>query len=214
MNAAQHIRNAGIYLRPSALNKSTDDQGHELIVVAERNHWKVVRVYEDTGTIGPKGRNKRPAYNAMMQGVRRREIDLVAAWSVDRLAHSLAELIEFLHDLKSENCDLYLYEQDFDTSTPNGRAILDMLEIFSEFERVMIRERVQAGLNRARKKGIQLGRPEGSRSKTNVKKEQLARKALAKGIGIVKVAKQVGLGVGTVHRIARDRDSAKRGSDN
>jgi DNA invertase Pin-like site-specific DNA recombinase len=81
--------------------------------------------------------------------VARREIDMVAAWSVDRLGRSLTGLLELLTELHAKKVDLYLHQQGLDTSTPSGRAMFQMMGVFVEFERAMIRERVLAGLARA-----------------------------------------------------------------
>ena len=80
------------------------------------------------------------------------------AWSVDRLGRSLTDLLGFLTDLHAKGVDLFLHQQGLDTSTPSGRAMFQMLGVFAEFERAMIRERVMTGLARARVEGKQLGR--------------------------------------------------------
>ena len=108
---------------------------------------------------GTKGRDKRPGLDALLKGVARREFDIVAAWSVCRLGRSLSDLIGLLGELRSRDIDLYLHQQALDTSTPSGRMLFGMLAVFSEFERAMIRDRVMAGLDRARSSGKRLGRP-------------------------------------------------------
>src|SRR5262249_7563354 len=120
--------------------------------------WSIVATYEDEGVSGAKGRDKRPGFDRLMMAVARREIDMVAAWSVDRLGRSLTDLVSFLTDLHAKGVDLFLHQQGLDTSTPSGRAMFQMLGVFAEFERAMIRERVMAGLARARADGKQLGR--------------------------------------------------------
>src|SRR4029077_14671175 len=100
------------------------------------------------GVSGAKGRDKRPGFDRLMIAVARREIDMVAAWSVDRLGRSLTDLLGFLTDLHAKGVDLFLHQQGLDTSTPSGRAMFQMLGVFAEFERAMIRERVMAGLTR------------------------------------------------------------------
>ena len=203
MNAAKRIRNVGIYLRVSTSDQTTRNQRRELKEVAERNGWNIVQFFEDAAS-GAKGREHRPGYDAMLKAIARREIDMVAAWSVDRLGRSLKGLIDFLSDLKAKRCDLYLHQQGLDTSTPSGEAMFGMLGIFAQFERAIIQERVKAGLQRAKAEGKKLGRRQGSRGKKVLKLEAKAREELAKGTGIGKVAKLVGLGVGTVHRIKRE----------
>jgi DNA invertase Pin-like site-specific DNA recombinase len=83
---------------------------------------------------------------------------MVAAWSVDRLGRSLTDLLDILRELHAKGVDLFLHQQGLDTSTPSGRAMFQMMGVFAEFERSMIRERVLAGLARAKEQGIILGR--------------------------------------------------------
>jgi DNA invertase Pin-like site-specific DNA recombinase len=128
--------------------------------------------------------------------VARKEVDLVAAWSVDRLGRSLQELVALLGELRAKGVDLYLHQQGLDTSTPAGKAMFQMLGVFAEFERAMIVERVQAGLQRARAQGKTLGRP-----RVGEKVEAAIRRELAKGRGIHAVARAVGVGAGTVQRV-------------
>jgi DNA invertase Pin-like site-specific DNA recombinase len=134
-----------------------------------------------------------------MKAVARRDIDMVAAWSVDRLGRSLKDLLDFLTDLHAKGVDLFLHQQGLDTSTPSGRAMFQMLGVFAEFERAMIRERVMAGLARARSDGKQLGRRPVEQAKARKVKAALALRA--KGMGIRRIAREVGLGVGTVLRL-------------
>jgi DNA invertase Pin-like site-specific DNA recombinase len=127
--------------------------------VAVRANWQVVEAFVDHGISGAKARDKRPAFDRMLQDVTRRKFDLVAAWSVDRLGRSLQDLVAFLSDLRAAGCDLYLHVQALDTTTPAGKALFQMLGVFAEFERAMIQERVHAGLAKARARGKKLGRP-------------------------------------------------------
>ena len=94
----------------------------------------------------------------MLKAAARREFDLLAAWSVDRLGRSLQDLIATLNELHAAGVDLFLHQQALDTTTPAGRAMFGMLGVFSEFERSIIQERVKAGLARAKANGKRLGR--------------------------------------------------------
>src|SRR4249919_393549 len=147
-----------IYLRVSTSEQTTTNQRRELHAVAKRHGWSVVQVFEDSGISGAKGRKDRPSLDALLKSVARREVDMVAAWSVDRLGRSLTDLLDFLRELHAKGVDLFLHQQGLDTSRPSGRAMFQMLGVFAEFERSMIRERVIAGLSRAKADGIQLGR--------------------------------------------------------
>ena len=155
-------KRVALYLRVSTSEQTTRNQRRELHAVSERHGWSVVATYEDAGISGAKGRDERPGFDRLMVAVARREIDMVAAWSVDRLGRSLTDLLGFLTDLHAKGVDLFLHQQGLDTSTPSGRAMFQMLGVFAEFERAMIRERVMAGLARARADGKQLPRPLGA----------------------------------------------------
>ena len=187
-------RRVALYLRVSTADQTTRNQRRELRAVAERHGWEVVATYEDAGISGGKGREERPGFDALMLAVARREIDMVAAWSVDRLGRSLLDLLAFLKDLHAKGVDLFLHQQGLDTSTPSGRAMYQMLGVFAEFERAMIRERVMAGLARARADGRALGRRPVEQSDGRKVKAALAMRA--RGIGIRRIAREVGLGVG------------------
>src|SRR5436190_21640285 len=119
----------------------------------------IVRVYKDHGISGAKGRDKRPAFDALLRDAAKRQFDMVMAWSVDRLGRSLQDLVAFLSELHALRIDLFLYQQGLDTRTPAGRAMYQMMGVFAEFERAMIQERVRAGLARAKNEGKRLGRP-------------------------------------------------------
>jgi DNA invertase Pin-like site-specific DNA recombinase len=149
----------GLYLRISTGDQNVLNQERELRQAAERHGWDVVAVFKDEGISGSKGREKRPGFDRLCKAITRREVDMVAAWSVDRLGRSLQDLVAFLAELQASRCELYLHQQGLDTSTPAGRALFGMLSVFSDFERAMIVERTKAGLARAREQGKVIGRP-------------------------------------------------------
>jgi DNA invertase Pin-like site-specific DNA recombinase len=177
--------------------QAVDSQLRELQAVGARLGWIVVAVFTDEGVSGAKGRDKRPGLDALLKGVARREFDLIAAWSVCRLGRSLQDLIGFLAEIQARGVDLYLHQQALDTSTPSGRAMFQLLGVFAEFERALIRSRVVAGLNRVRGKK-RLGRPPMPESKV-----EEVKKALIAGNGIRETARQTGASTTTVMRIAR-----------
>src|SRR5689334_7745229 len=142
-------KRVALYLRVSTLeNQTVENQRRELSEVAARHGWNVVATFSDEGISGSKGRDARPQFDALLKGVARKDFDLVAAWSVDRLGRSLQDLIAFLGDLKAKGVDLFLHQQGLDTSTDAGRAMFQMLGVFAEFERSMIVTRVKSGLAR------------------------------------------------------------------
>jgi DNA invertase Pin-like site-specific DNA recombinase len=189
-------RRVALYLRVSTDGQTVENQRRELEAVAQRHGWQIVHAFADEGISGAKGRDKRPALDAMLKGVARREFDLVAAWSVDRLGRSLRHLVELLEELKAKGIDLYLHRQGLDTSTPTGKMLFQMLGVFSEFERAMIVDRVKAGMRRAKAQGKAIGRP-----MVGAEVEEQIRIELATGKGIHKVARAVGVGSGTVQRV-------------
>jgi DNA invertase Pin-like site-specific DNA recombinase len=192
-------KRVAIYLRVSTSEQTTTNQRRELHAVAKRHGWSVVRVFEDAGISGAKGRKDRPALDAMLKAVARREVDMVAAWSVDRLGRSLTDLLDFLRELHAKGVDLFLHQQGLDTSTPSGRAMFQMMGVFAEFERAMIRERVLAGLARAKEQGISLGRRRLEDS--DAAKFAAIKKALAAKHGVRRIARDLETGVGTILRI-------------
>ena len=115
------VKRVAIYVRVSTSGQTTQNQERELRAVAEKASWEIVRVYQDAGISGAKGREGRPAFDALCKDGARRRFDMVAAWSVDRLSRSLHDLTGFLKDLHALNVDLYLHQQGLDTSTPTGR---------------------------------------------------------------------------------------------
>src|SRR5277367_6522009 len=190
------MKQVAIYLRVSTSKQETSNQRRELEAVAARSGWEVVKVYEDAGISGAKGRDKRPGLDAMMKAVNAKEFDMVAAWSVDRLGRSLTDLLAILQGLQEKGVDLFLHQQGIDTSTTAGKAMFQMLGVFAEFERGIIRERVNAGLARAKAKGVTLGRP-----RIDPQVEKRIHKLRKGGDGILKIGRTLGIGTSVVQRV-------------
>ena len=187
---------AALYLRVWTDDQTTHTQYSQLWAAAARAGWTITATFEDQGISGTKGRDQRPGFDQLHRAITRREVDVVMAWSVDRLGRSLQDLIGFLGELRAVGCNLYLHQQGVDTTTPAGRALFQMLGVFAEFERAIIVERVRAGISRAKAQGTHCGRP-----RINGKTEQAIRAALAEGHGIRKVARECGVGVSVVQRV-------------
>jgi len=192
-------KQVAIYARVSTGEQTPDNQLRELRAVAVRMGWQVVEEFVDHGISGMKGRDRRPAYDRLYRAILRRELDLLMAWSVDRLGRSLQQLVALLSDLQAKGVDLYLHQQGIDTTTPAGTAMFQMCGVFAQFERAMIQERVKAGLERARAQGKRLGRP-----RTPDRVEQAIRAARQQGKGIKKIATELGVGVSTVQRVVHE----------
>jgi len=181
-----------IYARVSTDEQTTDNQVIELKKVAERNGWEIETIYADTIS-GAK--SKRPQLDKLMKAIIRKEIDMVMVWSVDRLGRSLQHLTTLLSDIHSKGVDLYLHQQGIDTTTPSGKMMFQMCGVFAEFERSLIRERVLAGLDRARSQGKRLGRP----PVPPILIEKMKRMR-QEGMTLTAIAKKVGVSVGKVHQ--------------
>jgi len=177
-----------IYARVSTKGQSTDRQVEELKAVAEKSGWEIAGVKIDHGISGVKGRHQRPALDETLKAITQRKADRVMVWSVDRLGRSLQDLISTLNEIQAAGADLYIHQQAIDTSTPAGQALFGMLGVFSTFEREIIRERVISGLERAKAKGVKLGRkpipPIKIKQVQKLRLEGHTQTAIAKKVGI------------------------------
>ena len=208
-NSDVNGKRVGLYLRVSTDDQTVENQREALTAACEARRWRIVETFEDPGISGAKGREKRPGFDRLLKTATRRKIDVVAAWSVDRLGRSLQDLVGFLAELNAVGCDLYLERQAVDTTTPAGRAMFQMLGVFAEFERALITERVRAGIARARKRGTRSGRPFG-RPETPQHKIEAIKAELAKGTGVIKTARLCGCGVSVVQKVKCQRDVVNR----
>ena len=197
MNARKtQTKRAAIYARVSTNGQTTSNQLRQLRKVARNTGWKVVQEYIENGVSGAKGREQRPQFDALCKAAVRREFDVVMAWSVDRLGRSVQDLIAFLNEIHAVGVDLYLDKQGIDTTTPAGKAMFQMMGVFAEFERAIMRERINAGLERARAQGKRLGRPPISESMENA-----IRKARKAGKGIREISRDLKVSTHVVRRV-------------
>ncbi len=189
-------KRVAFYLRVSTGSQTVENQRQELARAAEQRAWTVVELYSDNGISGKHGREKRPAFDRMCRDAVGGKFDIVAAWSVDRLGRSVLHLAQFVEDLRAAGIGLFLLKQGLDSETPTGRAMLGMCSVFAELEREIIRERIHAGLARARSQGKTLGR-----KPVSARIEECIRELRAKGQGKLKIARELGCGVSTVQRV-------------
>ena len=190
---------AAMYLRVSRDDQTTENQRLVLARVAGHRGWVITEIYEDAGISGAKGRDQRPAFDKMLKDAVRRKFDVLMVWSIDRLGRSVLHVVVALSELDGAGVALYSDQQGIDSTTATGRAMLQMASVFGEQERQIIRSRVVAGLDRVRAQGKKLGRP-----KVGKKVEEAIRLHLSIGHGMLKVAKIVGCGSGTVQRVRRE----------
>jgi DNA invertase Pin-like site-specific DNA recombinase len=190
---------AATYLRVSRDDQTTENQRLVLARVAEHRGWTVVHEYEDASYSGIKGRDRRPAFDQMLKDAVRGKFDVLMVWSIDRLGRSVLHVANALAELDGAGVALYSDLQAIDSTTPMGRAMIQMASVFGEQEWHIIRSRITAGLDRVRQQGKRLGRP-----KIAAKTEAAILAHLRAGIGILKVARLVGVGSGTVQRVKRE----------
>jgi DNA invertase Pin-like site-specific DNA recombinase len=194
-------KRAAIYVRVSTDKQTVENQTAKLTEIAQARGWQIVATFNDAGISGAKGRKDRPGLDAMLKDASRHRFDIVMAWAIDRLGRSLIDLLGTIQHLEACRVDLYLDQQALDTTTPTGKLMFQVTGAFAEFERSMIRERVHAGLKRAKAAGKVLGRRPVEDDPDGAAKVRKARKMLEAGKGINKVAKAIGLSNGTVARL-------------
>ena len=184
------------YARVSDSQQNPENQLNELRQVAQRNGWTIIKEYVDHGISGAKGRDKRPEFDAMLKSAMRKDAELIMFWAVDRASRNLSHLVEMMEELDSKKVGMYFHQQAIDTSTPSGRAMIQMAGVFASFERSMLRERILASHARARAEGKSIGRP----SQINDALKTSINFMREKGVGIKKIAKELNVGVGTVYK--------------
>src|SRR5215470_74218 len=115
------MRRVALYTRVSTDNQTTENQERELRQIADRRGWEVVRIYCDNGVSGAKGRKDRPGLDAMLKDAGRRKFDVLMVWAIDRLGRSLIDLLHTIQELESVGVDLFIEQQNIDTTTPMGK---------------------------------------------------------------------------------------------
>ena len=174
---------AAIYARVSTTDQSTEPQVQEARRYVRARSWAEATEYVDHGVSGAKDR--RPALDRLIRNARRGRVDVIVIWSLDRLGRSLRHLVVLLDEMRALNIALVSLREGLDLSTPAGRLQWQIIGAISEFERARIVERVQAGLQRAKRQGRTLGRPQRIISRFQLARvEGLSTRAAAKVLGI------------------------------
>src|SRR5687767_4265263 len=150
------LRRAAIYARVSTLEQTTENQLAEVRRYVQARGWEI-KEYVDEGVSGAKDR--RPALDELLRDAKRRRFDVVVCWRLDRLGRNLKHLITLLEELQALGVAFVSLAEGIDATTPAGKLQMHILGAIAEFERARIRERVLAGLARARTQGKRLGRP-------------------------------------------------------
>ena len=204
MTAATTGRRVGLYCRVSTTGQTAENQLLALRAFATARGWTVTE-FVDHGVSGAK--EKRPALDALHAAVRGRRLDIVACVKLDRLARSVHHLVAMVREFEALGVDLVVLDQAIDTTTPSGRLLFHVLASISEFERDLIRDRVLAGLKRAKAQGVRLGRP---RAAVDLLR---ARGMLAEGKSLRQVAKALHVALATLARaVPKSHPSTARAS--
>lgn len=196
---------AAIYARVSTVGngQSPEMQIREFSEHCGRRGWTVAGEYVDVGISGTK--EKRPALEKLMADAHKRKFDVVVVWKFDRFARSVSHLLRALETFNALGIAFVSLSEQMDTTTPAGKMVFTVLGAVAELERSLIVERVKAGLRNAKAKGKRLGRP-----KVVLDTSKIAN-LRAQGLGWKKISRELGVGVSTVLRIARE--SPKGGSE-
>lgn len=202
MTKPQKIVRAALYARISTRDQSPDMQVEALLAEAERRGWVVHDTYIDRGVSGAK--DKRKELDRLMADVRRGDIGAVMVWKFDRFARSTRHLLSALDEFQGRNVSFVSMSENIDTSSALGRAMFTIVAAVAELERDLIRERVQAGVDRARKHRSTWGRPR----RWTPEQAERARQLREAGRSWREVAMAVGLKVRTLRRAVAETPQA------
>jgi DNA invertase Pin-like site-specific DNA recombinase len=184
---------AGLYARVSTSDQQTIPlQIRALREYAVRRGWTIALQVKEVGS----GASERQLREKLLEAARRREIDVVLVWRLDRWGRSVADLLATLQELEHIGVGFVSLTEALDLTTPAGRAMAALLAVFAEFEREILRERVRAGLAHARQNGQQLGRPQ-----TAALHADRVRKLYRAGISKAEIARRLQIGRTSVRRI-------------
>jgi DNA invertase Pin-like site-specific DNA recombinase len=186
-------KKVGLYARVSTHDQQTLPlQLKDLRRYAKQRGWRVVMQIQEVGS----GVKERPQRDALLQAARRREVDTVLVWRLDRWGRSVEDLVGTLRELQEVGVGFVSFKEALDLTTPTGRAMAALLAVFAEFEREILRERVKAGIEQARLAGKPHGRPPSA-----VRKSKQVKQLYAKGLSKSEIARRVGIGRTSVRRI-------------
>ena len=185
-----------IYARVSTTkDQSCERQILELRQIAENHNWKIVDEYVDEGISGPK--RNRPELDRMLKDALLRKFDVVATLELSRLGRSVKNMCEIADLLKQKNINLFVKNQNIDTSTSVGELFFNIINSISQYERDLTAERIKSGLENAKRKGKTLGR----KSNLNLETQKIILDMKSQGIGLKKIAKETKVSVQTIRKL-------------
>ena len=194
-----HPLRVGLYARVSTHDQQTLPlQIRALREYTAKRGWTIVAQIKEVGS----GASQRELRESLLATARRREIDVVMVWRLDRWGRSVADLVSTLQELQHLGVGFVSLTEALDLTTPAGRAMAGLLAVFAEFEREIIRERVRAGLAHARLNGKRLGRPPSV-----VHKAIETRNLYRQGITKSEIARRLRIGRTSVRRLLAQKNS-------
>ena len=185
-----------LYCRTSTTNdQSCERQIYELREVAKNHNWTIVGEYVDEGVSGAK--KSRPELDKLVKDALSRKFDMVATIELSRLGRSVKNMCEIADLLKQKNINLFVKNQNIDTSTIVGELFFNIINSISQYERDLTAERIKSGLENAKRKGKTLGR----KSNLNLETQKIILDMKSQGIGLKKIAKETKVSVQTIRKL-------------
>lgn len=191
-------KRAAIYCRVSRVDQNPQLQEDETKELVRRRSWDLHGVYLDHGISGSK--EKRPDLDRLLLDAKKKRFEILVVWRSDRLFRSLRHMVNTLAELDAIGVSFVSVTEPFDSTTPQGKLLIHLVSAFSEFEKQILIERTRAGLSAAARRGSAIGRP-----RVFVDRKR-AGELQAQGLSLRKIAKSMGVGIGTVQRVLADAD--------
>jgi DNA invertase Pin-like site-specific DNA recombinase len=187
---------AAIYARVSTDEQTVDPQLRDLREYAAHRGWRYVQEFVDVGVSGAK--DSRPAWNQLWDAILKGKVKVLLVHALDRLGRSLPHLVKILSTLVERDVVLVSFRENIDLSTSTGRMVAGLFSVLADYELSIIRERTRAGMRAARARGSQIGprkRPFDAEKATQLRDQ---------GWGQIRIARELGVGVGRVNKWVKD----------
>lgn len=193
----------GLYARVSTTDKGQDPflQLSPLTEYCKQRGWKIVGRFVDHSTGAS---SRRPELNKLLDAARKRKIDCIVVWKLDRFGRSMQHLVNTLVELQDLGVSFVSYMESLDFTSASGKLMFNILASFAQFERDIISDRVRAGIQNAKAKGVRVGRKPisyGERDRISKMRKD--------GLSIREIARKLDLAVGTVHKTLPNKPAVK-----
>jgi len=188
-----------VYLRVSTKEQNVEAQRRELTEWASRAGHEIVAEYKDEGVSGTN--QKRPGFRRMLKAAAKRKFHLVAVWDIDRLGRSAAAVLKAIADLQGYKIDVFIYKKGIDTSTPAGEMVAAVSALVAKWELELLKQRTRAGIETARRKGKQIGRPFANKTREGKRCDIFIRDMLRDEKPIREIKTRLGVGQSRIERV-------------